>query len=513
MSDRGIPENGARDHCAAVIQRIAGVNSLPVNCDPSGVDVRLIAAGLNAGMYFATAADTWAKIGGAAQNMRIVNVLDAPFNADPTGVTDSTAAINAAIASMGLIGLGGIVWFPKGTYLVTGTLLIPREQVWCLGEGPGSTIINHAPTAGGTNLFYIHEAAGLALSEIKIKGFSLLGTANTNALIYAFNCQELNIENIRPRGGGIAIYLRDGYDMRISDVKTSLHTTCGVLIGEVAGGAYPTTVKFSACDLSDNPALGVWVRKGASINFSRTTFESNGSYGLRCDLGTVSFEDSCHFEANTTGNVWGPGIDAADIASFVDIGSFHGTPTGAGPAYVLDFARLQYFGDGLNGVGVSAHTQPIYLGGAHDIDQSRFTGEQLSSGWDGIGASGRGSQYYGFAAGLIDATYVQSIVGGPTNYAPNCRFGGTHILNGSAGANVAMKPPTQYFIGQTLTMVFLSIVTLTWDAAFKTNYVNPGPGTAFGSVTFRATPQKDLGGGPTGFPLWIQVGGFMAISL
>lgn len=49
-----------------------------------------------------------------------VNVLD--YGADPTGVSDSYAAINSAIAS--LSASGGIVEFPPGVYLTSDTILI-----------------------------------------------------------------------------------------------------------------------------------------------------------------------------------------------------------------------------------------------------------------------------------------------------------------------------------------------------------------------------------------------------
>jgi len=52
---------------------------------------------------------------------RFVNVLDAPYNADPTGVADSTAAIQAAITAVEA-GTGGIVFLPRGTYKLTASL-------------------------------------------------------------------------------------------------------------------------------------------------------------------------------------------------------------------------------------------------------------------------------------------------------------------------------------------------------------------------------------------------------
>lgn len=54
---------------------------------------------------------------GMAQSS-VFNVVAPPYGADPTGVSDSTNAINAAVAACAAAG-GGVVYFPAGTYLVT----------------------------------------------------------------------------------------------------------------------------------------------------------------------------------------------------------------------------------------------------------------------------------------------------------------------------------------------------------------------------------------------------------
>ena len=63
---------------------------------------------------------TYSMISGAC-----VNVLD--FGADPTGATDSTAAIALAIAQ------GGCIWFPKGVYKCN-IELNGKEGIYLLGE-------------------------------------------------------------------------------------------------------------------------------------------------------------------------------------------------------------------------------------------------------------------------------------------------------------------------------------------------------------------------------------------
>jgi hypothetical protein len=76
---------------------------------------------------------TYSMIEGAT-----VNVLD--YGADKTGVTDSTAAIQAAINAANSAG-GGCVYFPSGVYTIgTTTYLTLQSNVSLMGDGPSSQL-------------------------------------------------------------------------------------------------------------------------------------------------------------------------------------------------------------------------------------------------------------------------------------------------------------------------------------------------------------------------------------
>jgi len=99
---------------------------------------------------------TATDVGGGAveikSNLGWFNVLD--YGAIGNGTTDDTAAINSAIAAATptINGVyGGIVYFPKGTYLVSSTISIPNGV--CLkGEGPPTTIIKAANAFNAASL-------------------------------------------------------------------------------------------------------------------------------------------------------------------------------------------------------------------------------------------------------------------------------------------------------------------------------------------------------------------------
>lgn len=77
----------------------------------------------------------------------IFDVTQPPYSADPTGKTDSTKAIQAAIDAAGALG-GGTVYLPAGTYAVSipsstakAALLIQHSNIRLVGDGPDKTFL------------------------------------------------------------------------------------------------------------------------------------------------------------------------------------------------------------------------------------------------------------------------------------------------------------------------------------------------------------------------------------
>lgn len=71
---------------------------------------------------------------------RSVNVLQGPYNADPTGQLDSTDAIQRAILDVNNLG-GGAVFIPAGVYLVSFPFIELKGMVFVYGEGSGTQIV------------------------------------------------------------------------------------------------------------------------------------------------------------------------------------------------------------------------------------------------------------------------------------------------------------------------------------------------------------------------------------
>lgn len=111
-----------------------------------------------------------------AKNADFRTVTD--FGADPTGVADSTSAIQTAIDSYS--SGNGTVYFPPGNYKVTGTITIDQHRVHLVGAGPYATQITFAPTAAGTCIKFERASVGV-LYQCSIRGMALYSNDETYA--------------------------------------------------------------------------------------------------------------------------------------------------------------------------------------------------------------------------------------------------------------------------------------------------------------------------------------------
>ena len=89
----------------------------------------------------------------APQDAMVIDVV-LGHGADPTGQTDSTAAIQGAIDEAGAAG-GGIVWLPEGLYRVDGRLFINQSGVVLRGAGTNQTKVYCTKTSGMAYLGHI----------------------------------------------------------------------------------------------------------------------------------------------------------------------------------------------------------------------------------------------------------------------------------------------------------------------------------------------------------------------
>jgi len=129
----------------------------------------------------------------------VVNVKD--FGADPTGISDSTSAIQSAISS------GGATYIPKGVYLISANITIPSN---CLIFGDGAASVLKA-SANGLNMlstgFGVTAKENIFIRDLQIDGGGQTTNIYTglrqNIGIYATRVSNLKIDNVVVKNMGI----------------------------------------------------------------------------------------------------------------------------------------------------------------------------------------------------------------------------------------------------------------------------------------------------------------------
>lgn len=126
----------------------------------------------------------------------VVDAVATDFGADPTGVKDSTSAIQSAINSVNNLG-GGSVFLPVGKYLVSSTIIVP-SYVSIVGDW-------NAPKIDNTDENFDYGTVILAKPKV-------VGATNprANPLFYVGNCSgvvgitfyyvEQDVENVKDYG-------------------------------------------------------------------------------------------------------------------------------------------------------------------------------------------------------------------------------------------------------------------------------------------------------------------------
>jgi hypothetical protein len=142
----------------------------------------------------------------------VFNVVAPPYGADPTGVADSTSAIQAAINAANTAG-GGVVYFPAGTYLVTpsgspavGLTLMGAsagyQNVRLVGAGPQASTI----TKGGNGtLLQLSGATSPSTGSThcrfcSVESLGFNGNSKTGVVFQAYYADNLVFRDVYVNG-------------------------------------------------------------------------------------------------------------------------------------------------------------------------------------------------------------------------------------------------------------------------------------------------------------------------
>lgn len=199
----------------------------------------------------------YAMLSGTAEN-----VVD--YGADPTGTTESTTAIQAAIDT------GNSVYFPAGTYKVSGLTIEDKQNVSYFSDG--HAIITNVGTTKTSRIF---EMVG-TLIDITFDGFEVIGDETTDADNQGWGCssgqtiRRANFQNIFITDTKIGISLNADLSGTIEDCTISnchFKDIVGVDPGQGYGvhlpNAFGTTV--SSCTFDNIQRHAVYVPRGGNV--------------------------------------------------------------------------------------------------------------------------------------------------------------------------------------------------------------------------------------------------------
>lgn len=246
------------------------------------------------------------------------NVKAPPYNAVGNGVTDDTAAVQAAINACNSAG-GGIVYFPEGTYLVTpsgspavalsmsgmqGVRLVGANALTSvlLKNGAGTLLSMSGPstdTSGATHCKYC-----------SIENLFLNGNTNTGLAIQLYYADNLYFRDIRIKDNyDTCIDTAEFWDSRFYNmvIETSGGLTNGsstpnvLLRNSAAASGFGTStdnvnqIHFVGCRWEDFRNGALWIQQGAS-----GTNNPNGIFLTNCKMESSFIRGGPHLSTDTS---------------------------------------------------------------------------------------------------------------------------------------------------------------------------------------------------------------------
>ncbi len=309
-----------------------------------------------------------------------LNVTHSDYGADPTGVADSTNAINDALGDVNP-GEKGIVYIPPGTYKITDPLTV-KEGVALVGAGSYATVIN---CASADSKVYFDQSVGGGRGPLS-GGFriNMAETATTGMQLDL--CVNRSFDDIRidsPAANGTALLLNDAQNCCFT----------GIDLEAKGGGEGPAGTRGLVFDMgaSGNNFYGFRCNEfmGPHVSYRMTAAAWSGVDMPRHNwLWGVMIERTT---TSTAGNnkpclIYHRAGDNNGICG----GNISGTTDDADPA--TEYALVEMNNSGDTGPGAKTCTRPIF----RDL---KFNGEIWSGTRRAIGFDCNGTFFYGLVEG------------------------------------------------------------------------------------------------------------------
>lgn len=228
----------------------------------------------------------WADNGGQLFNVRA-------FGAKGDGITDDTAAINYALSTLVT---GGLLYFPMGTYLISGTLTVLSDHIRVVGAGSELVTIKVAPSSNLSSVIDVSGRVGFVIEDVGFFGNFINQThssATLNTCINGSTSIGLRVKHCKFRAfGNTSNYAYAQVISLYSSVDTKIQSCLFLsnLAHEInMNGARSVTIHgstFGSPLLTDSQSHVDWwdTRSGGfgtiCIGCSDVTYSDNVTYGV-----------------------------------------------------------------------------------------------------------------------------------------------------------------------------------------------------------------------------------------
>ena len=246
---------------AGKAQMIVQIGGTPANTVTFSVLCALFASGTLDGFFMPLASS---QVQGTTDWLNVVTM----YNADPTGATDSSTAINNALSA--LPSGGGTVYFPAGTYQVSVALSVPTGAT-LQGAGQDAAIISQTSTTADT--LSATDQRYITVRDLQLTGPSS-GTGRGIAFLYSASAvASINLENLIVQDfGGDGVHLE------------TVITSALVMVRSQSNGGH-----------------GFFANNGTSVSFKACYANANTGNGYELDAMNYMQLDSCAADNDTIG--------------------------------------------------------------------------------------------------------------------------------------------------------------------------------------------------------------------
>ena len=223
-----------------------------------------------------------------------INVVT-QYQADPTGTSDSTAAIQAALDDVPAT--GALVYLPAGTYLISAALTV-KANTTIQGDGDGATIITQSSTTAnglqGTDGQYLTVSDLWLQGPSSGSGVGILFDISANTSVPYTRVSRVTIS----RWGSHGLYLDTPIVSQFDSVVSMLNGGDGF---HPTAAVSCTSCGFSSCYANANQGTGYFLVNLQYSVLDSCAADNNGNgYDLSgCHAVTLT---GCGAEATTTDN-------------------------------------------------------------------------------------------------------------------------------------------------------------------------------------------------------------------